>query len=86
MVLGAEVQIVEGCQDRNMVLHVFILPQLMKAAIFAAQQINNHLIALLPPEGTIDNQHTPELQCSLVDVGDIQSFLHPRLDFKSILV
>ena len=48
MIFSPKVQIIESCQDRDMVLHVFVFLEFMDGAIFTAKKVNDDLIAFLP--------------------------------------
>lgn len=55
MVFGPEVEVVESSQDGNVVLDILVLPELVQTSVLATQQIDNHLVALLPSERAVDN-------------------------------
>lgn len=86
MVLGAEVEVVEGSQDRDVILYVLVVGYLLETAVLGAQQVDDHLVALLPPQRAVDDQDRPDLQPVLVDVLQPQSLQHSLPHLESMLV
>jgi len=51
-----------------MVLYIFVLGSLMQAAILAAEQVDNNLVAFLPVQGAVDHKDCPKFQTALVNI------------------
>lgn len=48
--------IIQGSQNGNMILYIFILSNTLKTTIFTTQQINDNLVALFPMQRSIYNK------------------------------